>query len=37
MGPSMGMEMCLPAGDLKPPLFCPKDMEVSKAPGLAMG
>lgn len=22
LGPSMGLEMCLPAGDLKPPPFC---------------
>lgn len=37
MGLSMYMETCLPAGDLKPPLFFSRDVEVFKAPGLAMG
>lgn len=37
MGPSLAAEIRLPAEDLKPPLFYPRDMEVSRAPGLAMG
>lgn len=37
MGPSVGMEVFLPDRDLKLPLFCPRNMEVSKAPKLAVG
>lgn len=37
MGPSLGAEIGLPAEDLKPPLFYPKDMEVSRVPWQAMG
>lgn len=37
MGPSMGMEVFLLDRDLKLPLFCPRDMEFSKAPELAAG
>lgn len=37
MGPSMSMEIGLPSEALKPPLFCPRDVEVSRVPGLAVG